>query len=1845
LLSVSLVQSVLADIFNTANATGEYQSVVVASNDSFVSIPVTLSAPTLEVLKSSTFNDENGDGAAQLGETITYHFSVQNTGNVTLTNVGLTDTQATVSGGPIASLAPSAIDITTFTAVHTIVQADITAGKVTNSATASATTPAGGTVSDVSDSQNPGDDTGADNDPTVTTLTAASIVANDDNFTASPVNGLSGGATPTVFSNDTLSGAPFAPAAVTPTLTNNGGITGLALNPDGTLTVPAGTPANSYTVTYKICEALNPTNCDTAVATVVVSAATIVATDDDFTAAPINSLAGGTTATVFTNDTLNGVPFVSTAVAPSITAPGGITGVSITASGGLVVPASTPAGAYTVTYKICDVLNPTNCDTANVKVVVTAASIVANDDNFAATPVNSSTGGTTTTVYTNDTLNGAGFVPAAVTGSITNNGGLTGLTINPNGTLTVPANTPANTYLVTYQICEVLNSTNCDPAVATVVVTPPVINAVNDNFSAAPISGPVGGTTATVYTNDTLNGVAFAPAAVTPSISNTGGLSGVTINPDGTLTVPANTLANTYTVTYQICEVLNPANCDTATAIVKVNPPVIDAVNDNFTSSPVNGLTGGATPTVFTNDTVGGVLFAPGDVTATLTAAGGLTGATINPDGTITVPAGTAPNTYTLTYKICEVINPTNCDTATAIVLVNAATIVANNDDFTAVPINGLTGGNTTTAYINDTLNGVPFVPATVSPVITVNGGISGLVINADGTFSVPANTPAGTFTATYRICEVALPANCDTATALIKINPPLIDAVPDNLAATPVNSLTGGTTPTVYTNDTLNGAAFVDAAVTPSITNTGGITGLTINPDGTLAVPAHTPANTYTVTYKICEVLNPTNCDTATAIVKVDPPVIDAVDDTFVATPINGFTGGATTTVLVNDTLNSASIASGAVTTTLTGNGGLAGLTLSPAGVLTVPAGTPAGTYTASYRICEVTNPTNCDTAAAIVRVDAPVILAQNDNFSAAPVNGLTGGTTGSVFGNDTLNGASFPNAAVTPSIAANGGLTGVTINANGTLTVPPNSTPGTYPVSYTICQVLNPANCSTAVATVVVKADINAVNDDFTATPVDGKAGGATASVFGNDTLNGVGFAPAAVIPTLVANGGISGLALNPNGTLSVPANTAANTYTVSYKICETASPTNCDTATALVKVNAAVLVANPDTASGINGSTGDPAALNVFTNDLMNGVALNPADVNTTVLASNPLPPELTFNPLTGVVGVVPGALTGSYDFTYQICEKLNPTNCTSTTATVGVVNTDAHISGLVYYDIDGSGTFNAGDVKAGAGYVVELYDSSHTLITSTVTAANSTYSITTAPGAGYQIIFKDPAGHAVGIIDNLTLLPGETVVDQNQPIDPSGTVYNAVTRAPVAGVVVTIRDAANVPLPVACLLDPAMQNQVTGADGAYRFDILPGADPACPVGETEYHISVVNPAGYQPGFAATLPPQPGALDVTTCPIDTQPGGACEVSQAVTPLVAPPPAIPYYTAFLLQQNDPNLVKNHLPISPIISTTASFTKKALVSEARRGERIGYVIEATGLSFTPARIVDVMPPGFDYVPGSARVNSVALEPTVAGRNLTFDPVTPDVTAKIGIELQLVATIAVSPGTYVNSAEISNPATGVLVATAKASVNIIAEHVFDCGDIIGKVFDDKNRDGYQDDGEMGLAGVRLVTVKGVQITTDKNGLFHIACADLPDDRIGSNFILKLDTRTLPTGYRVTSENPRIVRLTAGKMTKLNFGASVTRLVRFDMTNDAFVSGSVELKPQWQDAINRLIAVLAKERSTLRLTYRAKSNSSQLAADRLAAITALIKSRWAEQPDHYDLPTESRLLGAMAEAQP
>ncbi|MEI8049697.1 MAG: hypothetical protein WCI92_20165, partial [Bacteroidota bacterium] len=128
------------------------------------------------------------------------------------------------------------------------------------------------------------------------------------------------------------------------------------------------------------------------------------------------------------------------------------------------------------------------------------------------------------------------------------------------------------------------------------------ILAIDDNYSSTPINGLIGGTLSNVLTNDLLNGSPVIPGAVTITSTPTGPL---TVNSNGTVTVAPLTAAGTYTITYTLCENLNPGNCDDAVVTVAVTNPYIsgNVFNDlnRLTDGIVNGTGTNVGGTVYVN--------------------------------------------------------------------------------------------------------------------------------------------------------------------------------------------------------------------------------------------------------------------------------------------------------------------------------------------------------------------------------------------------------------------------------------------------------------------------------------------------------------------------------------------------------------------------------------------------------------------------------------------------------------------------------------------------------------------------------------------------------------------------------------------------------------------------------------------------------------------------------------------------------------------------------------------------------------------------------------------------------------------------------------------------------------------------------------------------------------------------------------------------------------------------------------------------------------------------------------------------------------------------------------------
>ncbi|MCF6142571.1 hypothetical protein L1S34_14885, partial [Flavobacterium sp. K77] len=73
----------------------------------------------------------------------------------------------------------------------------------------------------------------------------------------------------------------------------------------------------------------------------------------------------------------------------------------------------------------------------------------------------------------------------------------------------------------------------------------------------------------------------------------------------------------------------------------------------------------------------------------------------------------------------------------------------------------------------NDTLNGQLVTAANTNVTPVSNGPLS---VDSEGVLTLAANTPSGTYTVVYEICEVgATPVNCDQATATVVVNNPIV--------------------------------------------------------------------------------------------------------------------------------------------------------------------------------------------------------------------------------------------------------------------------------------------------------------------------------------------------------------------------------------------------------------------------------------------------------------------------------------------------------------------------------------------------------------------------------------------------------------------------------------------------------------------------------------------------------------------------------------------------------------------------------------------------------------------------------------------------------------------------------------------------------------------------------------------------------------------------------------------------------------------------------------------------------------------------------------------------------------
>ncbi|OAZ04486.1 hypothetical protein FLB_11170 [Flavobacterium succinicans] len=240
-------------------------------------------------------------------------------------------------------------------------------------------------------------------------------------------------------------------------------------------------------------------------------------------------------------------------------------------------------------------------------------------------------------------------------------------------------------------------------------------------------------------------------------------------------------------------------------------------------------------------------------------------------DITPTYPANWKGNSQTFTIASGQIVEFLS-NTANFVPLCMQSTTVLATDD-TASGIDGFSGAkNILNILTNDFIDSATAKINNVSISVITPDATGKIVLNPDGSVDVKAGTPAGNYTFVYELCTINSPKVCDQATVTITVVAPVIIAVNDDYSTKPIDA-SKGVILNILGNDKINNGAVSPSQVTITILDTNGIEGVTVDAQGRVIIPAGIPIGTYVLTYRICDVINPSNCATASITIIVKDP------------------------------------------------------------------------------------------------------------------------------------------------------------------------------------------------------------------------------------------------------------------------------------------------------------------------------------------------------------------------------------------------------------------------------------------------------------------------------------------------------------------------------------------------------------------------------------------------------------------------------------------------------------------------------------------------------------------------------------------------------------------------------------------------------------------------------------------------------------------------------------------------------------------------------------------------------------------------------------------------------------
>jgi uncharacterized repeat protein (TIGR01451 family) len=209
---------------------------------------------------------------------------------------------------------------------------------------------------------------------------------------------------------------------------------------------------------------------------------------------------------------------------------------------------------------------------------------------------------------------------------------------------------------------------------------------------------------------------------------------------------------------------------------------------------------------------------------------------------------------------------------------------------------------------------------------------------------------------------------------------------------------------------------------------------------------------------------------------------------------------------------------------------------------------------------------------------------------------------------------------------------------------------------------------------------------------------------------------------------------------------------------------------------------------------------------------------------------------------------------------------------------------------------------------------------------------------------------------------------------------------------------------------------------------------------------------------------------------------------------------------TFTLVSDELPGALTSNPVQTPVFGGQLGFSKTSSPAEVAIGDTITYTLTVTNPSkvatLKSAEIVDDMPVGIVYVPGSSLLNKEPIpDPKIDGQRHSWivSNLAPGQQAVVIFKAKVTPNVTSNISNTAIARAISNA--GVPLSSNPSTIsNRVRALIFEpLGDLVGYVFIDVNRDGTYDEGkDIPMVGARVILANGRSELTDLKGRYHFA---------------------------------------------------------------------------------------------------------------------------------------------------